>query len=76
MSNTSIIGFMRLPQVRAVVPASKSAWWSGCRTGRYPKPVKLGPHTTAWRTEDIVALVERLYAQSGQYDETKKPFAG
>ena len=53
-------GFLRLPQVLSVVPISKSSWWEGCRTGRYPKPVKLGPRTTAWRAEDIAALVERL----------------
>ena len=53
-------GFLRLPQVLALIPVSKSTWWEGCRTGRFPKPVKLGPRTTAWRAEDILALVERL----------------
>lgn len=53
-------GFLRLPQVLAIIPISKSAWWEGCRTGRYPKPVKLGPRTTVWRAEDIAALVKRL----------------
>ena len=28
------------------------------RTGRYPKPVKLGPRTTVWRAEDIRAFIE------------------
>lgn len=41
-------------------PISKSAWWQGCRTGRYPKPVKLGPRTTVWRAEDIKALIESV----------------
>ena len=27
---------------------------------RLPKPVKLGPRTTAWRVEDIRELIERL----------------
>jgi predicted DNA-binding transcriptional regulator AlpA len=45
-------GFLRLPQILAVFPVSKSAWWEGCRTGRYPKPVELGPRTTAWKAED------------------------
>jgi predicted DNA-binding transcriptional regulator AlpA len=53
-------GFLRLPQVLAIVPISKSAWWEGCKTGRFPKPVKLGPRTTAWRVEDIAALVKQL----------------
>jgi len=60
--NTSIpaTGFLRLPQVLTLVPISKSAWWEGCKTGRFPKPVKLGPRTTAWRAEDIAALVKHL----------------
>ena len=53
-------GFLRLPQVLAIVPVSKSAWWEGCKTGRFPKPVKLGPRTTAWKVEDITALVKQL----------------
>ncbi len=53
-------GFLRLPQVLAIIPISKSVWWEGCKTGRFPKPVKLGPRTTAWKAEDILALVERL----------------
>ena len=57
-------GFLRLPQVLALIPISKSAWWEGCKSGRYPKPVKLGPRTTVWRAEDIAALVERLGAQN------------
>ena len=56
----SLTGFMRLPQILQLIPISKSAWWLGCREGRCPKPVKLGPKTTAWRVEDIVALIERL----------------
>lgn len=58
-------GFLRLPQVLAIFPISKSAWWEGCRTGRYPKPVKLGPRTTVWRAEDIRAFIERVSQQSG-----------
>ena len=53
-------GFLRLPQVLNIVPISKSAWWDGCKTGRFPKPVKLGPRTTAWKAEDIAALVKQL----------------
>ena len=53
-------GFLRLPQVLNIVPISKSAWWEGCKSGRFPKPVKLGPRTTAWKAEDIIALVKQL----------------
>jgi predicted DNA-binding transcriptional regulator AlpA len=54
------IGFLRLPQVLAVFPVGKSSWWKGVKEGRYPKPVKIAPRTSAWRAEDIIALVERL----------------
>jgi predicted DNA-binding transcriptional regulator AlpA len=49
-----------LPQVLRVFPISKSSWWAGVKAGQYPKPVKLGPKTTAWRVEDIRALIANL----------------
>ena len=51
-------GFLRLSQVLALVPIGKSSWWEGCKEGRFPKPVKLGPRTTVWRAEDIRAFIE------------------
>ena len=53
-------GLLRLPQVLSMIPISKSAWWEGCRTGRYPKPVKLGPRTTVWQGKDIAAFTKAL----------------
>ncbi len=52
-------GFMRLPQILAVYPVSRSAFWAGVKDGRYPTPVKLSPRCTAWRVEDIRALIEK-----------------
>ena len=37
---------LRLSQVLKIVPISKSAWWQGCKDGRYPKPIKQGPRDT------------------------------
>ncbi|MDD2743003.1 MAG: transcriptional regulator [Rhodocyclaceae bacterium] len=58
-------GFLRLPQIigdikrgiPALIPISKSAWWAGCKTGRYPKPIKLGSRTTVWRVDAVRALI-------------------
>ena len=58
-------GFLRLPQVLKLIPISRSAWWQGCKTGRFPKPVKLGPRTTAWKSSDISALVESFSSKEG-----------
>lgn len=53
-------GFVRLPQILALIPISRASWWEGVRTGKYPPSVKLGPRTTAWRVEDIRKLIEQL----------------
>lgn len=55
-------GFVRLNRIIApngLIPVSKSTWWAGVKSGRYPKPVKLGPRVTAWRVEDIRSLITR-----------------
>lgn len=54
-------GLVRLKQILAPfgpIPVSASTWWEGVKNGRFPKPVKLGPRTTAWRVEDIRRLIE------------------
>ena len=73
MSTLPAAGFVRLSQIlgdpratpptAALIPVGKSTWWEGVRTGRFPKPVKLGPRTTAWRVEDIRVLLDRLGRQ-------------
>lgn len=50
-------GLLRLKQVLQFIPVSSSSWWAGVKTGRFPKPLKLGPRTTAWRVSDIRALI-------------------
>lgn len=42
-----------------MLPISKSSWWAGVKSGIYPAPIKLGPGITAWRLEEIEALLER-----------------
>jgi prophage regulatory protein len=52
-------GFLRLPEILKFIPVSKSTWWSGTKTGRFPKPVKLSDRVTVWRVEDIQALIAK-----------------
>lgn len=49
--------FLRLRQVLNLIPVSKSTWWKGVKTGRFPKASKLGPRTTVWRESEISALI-------------------
>jgi predicted DNA-binding transcriptional regulator AlpA len=68
--NLPRLGYVRLrqiigdskadPPVPAVIPVSKSTWWAGVKSGRFPRPVKLGSRITAWRVDDIRALCDRI----------------
>lgn len=53
-------GFIRLPQVLSTIPVSKSTWWAGIKLGKYPAGIKLSERVTAWRVEDIRALITQL----------------
>jgi prophage regulatory protein len=55
-------GFVRLASIlgpRGPIPVSKSTWWAGVKSGRFPKPMKLGQRITVWRAEDIRKLIDR-----------------
>jgi predicted DNA-binding transcriptional regulator AlpA len=56
-------GFVRLSTVLKIIPVSKSTWWAGVKSGRFPQSIKLGKRITAWRVEDI----KRLIAQEKTY---------
>lgn len=60
-------GYLRLAQIvgdkkagiPAIIPVSKSTWWAGVKSGRYPKSVKLSERCSAWRVSDILGLIEK-----------------
>jgi prophage regulatory protein len=56
------IGFVRLTSILAPtgpIPVGRSTWWAGVKSGRFPKPVKLGQRTTVWKVDDIRDLIEK-----------------
>lgn len=58
-----LAGFVRLNGVigpRGPIPVSRSTWWAGVRSGRFPKPVKIGPRSTAWEVNVIRELVASI----------------
>lgn len=57
---------LRLPQVLELVPVSRASWWAGVKCGRYPKSVKLGPRTTAWRLSDIMRVIGKAEGQEAR----------
>lgn len=58
-------GFIRITTVLQLFPISRSAWWAGVKAKTLPQSVKLGPRTTAWKVEDIRALIEK-YSDAGR----------
>ena len=65
-------GFMRLPQILGnpkatpptlpLIPVSKSTWWDGVKSGRFPAPLKFGPRMTVWPVESIRQLIEQYHS--------------
>lgn len=51
-------GFLRLPQILKLIPIGKSTWWSGVKSGRFPKAIKLSERVTVWKVEDIQKLIK------------------
>ena len=47
---------LRLPEVLSRVGVSKSTWWEGIRTGRYPKGHSDG-RVRYWREDEINGVV-------------------
>jgi len=57
LTNLPETGLLRIKQVLQFIPVSRSSWWQGVRTGKYPKPIKLGERTTCWKSEDVRSLI-------------------
>ena len=61
-------GFLRLkqilgdpnasPPIPAIIPVSRSTWYSGIKNNRFPNSVRIGNgHGAFWRVEDIRSLI-------------------
>lgn len=44
--------------IKGVIPISRSGWWHGVKTGRFPAPIKLSPRVTCWRKSDIKRIIK------------------
>lgn len=61
-------GFLRIKQIigskkdntPALIPIGRTTFLNGVKSGKYPKPVKLGERTTAWKVEDIRNLINSI----------------
>jgi prophage regulatory protein len=52
-------GYIRQAQlIPDVVPFSSATLWRKCKTGDFPRPVKLSERITAWRVAEIRAWIK------------------
>lgn len=51
---------LRLPQVLRLFPVSRSTFWAGVKTGKYPKPQRLSARCVAWFESDILAMITTM----------------
>lgn len=56
----------RLPSVVQRTTLSRSHLYALVKGGKFPKPIKLGARSVAWRVEDVEAWIEaRMNARNG-----------
>jgi len=62
MSNTidlkSDHGFLRLPEILEIIPIGKSTWWAWVASGKAPRPIKIGPRITVWKTKAVLDFIK------------------
>ena len=57
--NLPATGYVRQAQlIPAPAPFSSATLWRKCKSGEFPKPVKLSKRVTAWRVEDVRAWLD------------------
>lgn len=59
---------LRLNQVLKRVPVSRSTWLAGVKTGRFPKPHRMGNRCTMWLSTDIDELIDSIVGSLAEGD--------
>lgn len=59
-------GYVRIKEVLKVIPVSRSTWWNGVKTGKFPASVKIGERITAWHVDDIRNYIQTLSPNTNQ----------
>ncbi|MBP7881853.1 MAG: AlpA family phage regulatory protein [Acinetobacter sp.] len=66
MSDNNQLRYLRLYQIigcrkrgiQPIIPVGPTTWWNGVKSGKFPKPTKLTPRTTVWRSDQIYHLIK------------------
>lgn len=55
--------YIRLPEVKQLVPFSQATIWRKSRDGSFPRPVKLSSRITAWPRAAVIAWIAEKGAE-------------
>jgi predicted DNA-binding transcriptional regulator AlpA len=59
-------GYIRLSEVLRWIPVSRATWYRGIDEGKFPAPVKITERCSAYRVEDIRALIKSFNEAEAQ----------
>lgn len=63
---------LRLPDVLRQTGVSRSSIYARIRAGQFPRPIALGPRTSAWLATDVTAWIEQKVNESrGENDQAR-----
>ncbi len=58
--------YLRVKSVAERLDVSKSTVWRLSQQGVLPKPIKLSPRTTVWRSDEIDEAVNKIMVTGGR----------
>jgi predicted DNA-binding transcriptional regulator AlpA len=57
--NDALVRIGRIVGPNGLIPVSRSSFYQGIRDGIYPKAVRLGKRTSAWRMSELMRVIQR-----------------
>ena len=52
--------FLRAPHITERMGVSRSYWWAGVKSGKFPAGIKLSTRVTVWRKSEIDRLISQI----------------
>lgn len=60
MERIETLKLLRAKQVAEITGLSVSTFYAQIRKGTFPRPLKTGPNTVAWKYGDVIAWINSL----------------
>jgi prophage regulatory protein len=57
--NDALVRIEKIIGPNGIIPISRSSFYQGIRDGIYPKAVRLGKRSSAWRMSELMRVIRR-----------------